>query len=434
MSNRQTRARKLSKKFQNTDHLSVMLNQEGGSIFYNPFIHENKLVRMKYNQDNKKITYENLTGRSNIFTDDQKRDIDAFINFVLPFLVNPPGNEIVGPDIIEGLQVIGAGSFGVTLSYKELLIKILKIEQSTLNAVANELNISGVLFYDNMGNRYQNVPPTINHIYGYLTSNQNILNQLHHLPQLSQDYVDLRLFTNMPIFDVPELKRATKDLTVNVQWPMQGHIAILFLKKADMSLTNYIKIFQTLAFEEKVSVLKKFLLDMKSALRYIHLDRGYIHNDIKPDNIVVDTGLSTIPIQFQLIDFGLLTKINRIDDNQSRNGIGTKDYMMGLYKNKTNIFYDWHCVLISLLQLLDININIPFYSQQKAKNISAELATFFNNLSGGLIMDQNTIIELNQVRDTMVHMYQMYFVSEDMENPSQTRRYDIMQKIIDVYS
>ncbi|KAL2174240.1 kinase-like domain-containing protein, partial [Thermothelomyces heterothallicus CBS 202.75] len=59
---------------------------------------------------------------------------------------------------------------------------------------------------------------------------------------------------------------------------------------------------------------KHVLCQMLKALDYLSV-RGYVHRDVKPDNIffVLGTGASPFPFHFRLGDFGLCEHESRID-------------------------------------------------------------------------------------------------------------------------
>ena len=392
--------------------------QSGGALFFNPFIPDNELVKMKYNPTVRTITYENVNAPSNNFTDEQRRDIDAFVNFMLPFIVNPKTKEIIGPDIIKGLEVLGAGTFGITIAYGDLLIKILKLDSSRLQSVIDELNISSVLFVDSKGNKYTDIPPTINPIYGFITANDHVWSQITNKPTLDAGYKKMRLFTNLEIFDLAKMRAAVKSVKSKVGHLMQGHIAAMFLKKADLSLSSFIEGFKTLEGPEKIAVLLKFYEDMFSALDYVQMKRGYIHNDVKPDNIVVELGSNTVPPTsptFQLIDFGLLSKIKQIDKNQPRAG-GTPIFMYNsVYQQSTNIFYDWHCILLSALEMIgfDIshriyNINPNVYDDSDQDAFVAGLTKYFLDLLANAPASQNLNDSVHKLINIMRLNYRMY--------------------------
>ena len=389
--------------------------QSGGALFFNPFIPDNELVKMKYNPTVRTITYENVNAPSNNFTDEQRRDIDAFVNFMLPFIVNQKTKEIAGPDIIKGLEVLSAGTFGITIAYHDLLIKILKLDSARLQSVADELNISGVLFVDSNGNKYTDIPPTINPIYGFITSNDYVWSQITNKPQLDPRYKKMRLFTNLEIFDLDKMKASLKSIKSNVGNLMQGHIAAMFLKKADLSLSSFIEGFKTLEGPEQVAVLLKFYQDMFSALDYVQMKRGYIHNDVKPDNIVVELGSNTTPPTFQLIDFGLLSKIKNIDKNQPRGG-GTPIFMYNtVYQQSTNIFYDWHCILLSVLEMMgyDIsqriyNANATVFDESDQQAFVAAIKKYFVDLLAGQPASQNLDDSVHKLINIMSLNYRMY--------------------------
>src|SRR6185503_9270523 len=134
----------------------------------------------------------------------------------------------------------------------------------------------------------------------------------------------------------------------------------------------------------------KFYDDMFTSLYYIHFTRKYIHNDIKPVNIVIYLGSNIKETYYQLIDFGLLSKINSVNDQQRRVS-GTMVFMKGtFYEKVSNIFYDWHCVLLSALSLLGfvhivgdkfeyLGLNQGIYELDQA-NFEIRLRNYFKHL------------------------------------------------------
>ena len=398
------------------------------SLFYNPLISTNKFVKLKYDETTKNMKYENLDAPANDFTDLQQRDIDVLVNFVLPFIVSPNTGAIVGPEIIKELEVIGAGSFGVTVAYKGLLIKILKVDALTAGAVANELHVSNVLFKDEKGSRYVNIPRSINQIHGMITGNKMLWDKIRGHQQLDQAANRLHLFNNLGIFDLAKFTEAVSVLKSDVNHFLQGHIAALFLDKATMSMTSFKKGFGELSLLDKALCISKFYDDMYTALHYIHFTRGYIHNDIKPDNIVLYLGPRTIDTYYQLIDFGLLSKINNVDLPQTRQG-GTRVFTQGtVYEKNSNIFYDWHCVLLSALYLLGLvefgGGKFVYVSNKKDiydidhEGLKNMLRAHFTKIidEKNIARTDELIKELNKIVVAMVTNRRLYEASEAMVN------------------
>ncbi len=390
------------------------INQSGSSIFYNPFIDKNSLVKYNFNEKTNIMNYKDVIAPSNDFTQKQKKDIDIFVNFILPFVISPDTKKIIGPDIVENLQVIGAGSFGITLAYKNLLIKILKVDKKMFTAVSDELNISDALFRDTTGQRYTNIPDSINIIYGMITGSTQLWETIINRPNIDPEYAKLHLYTNLDKYQI-DAKKFEKsivglDLDYDVKYPLQGHIAALFLDKATMSLSAWQSGFNEMSLQSKALCIDKFYDDMFTALYYIHFNREYVHNDIKPDNIVIYLGSNIQETYYQLIDFGLLQKLKSISDNEPRKS-GTRLFMTNtLYEGITNICYDWHCVLICVLNLLGFvhvkDKKFEFVDGEGIYNIKTadDAKNKIRGYFGKIIKKENIVVDpiLNQLLNKIV--------------------------------
>ena len=149
--------------------------------------------------------------------------------------------------------------------------------------------------------------------------------------------------------------------------------------------------------------------DMFTALKYIHSSRKYIHNDIKPDNIVIEVGSETKPAHFQLIDFGLLRKITDIKKPMPREGGTPIFYVNTIYEKLTNIFYDWHCILLSVLMMLGFNIETNVYSVNEIQ-FGKSLADYFKELIkiGGVGYDATLETDITRLIQIMVYNFKLY--------------------------
>lgn len=145
-------------------------NLYGGSIVYDPFSTDKKLLRQKVTMTDNKVSYNPLISPANILTDSQQKEINNFINFIIPQIKTKSGTYF-GRDSINKMEVLNAGTFGVTFFYEKYLIKILKINWKNLELVINEILIVLNIFFDANGNMRPNVPKELNQVYGYISAN-----------------------------------------------------------------------------------------------------------------------------------------------------------------------------------------------------------------------------------------------------------------------
>lgn len=119
-----------------------------------------------------------LNTNSMQFTKLQEITINYFTNSILQKKINYNGKPI--ENIAEGIHVIGAGSYGSTISINDLLIKIIKIENVQLiQQVVDEAKIQIRITREQQRNGMQIMPP----FFGVVTTNQTfsslLLQSLH---------------------------------------------------------------------------------------------------------------------------------------------------------------------------------------------------------------------------------------------------------------
>jgi len=120
-----------------------------------------------------------------------------------------------------------------------------------------------------------------------------------------------------------------------------------------MSIDRYFSIFDPKHLDEKRKILIDFYKDMESGLDYLHNKSNYIHNDITLGNVVIQESIADP--EFQLIDFGLAKQIANNNSVWPRNNVGTPIYFDDtVHLQYISILYDWHCVLLCVLYMMNI--------------------------------------------------------------------------------
>lgn len=324
------------------------LKQKGGSIVYDPLICGNSLLKQSI--EDGKLVYYKVPGKGNDFTREQKNDIEVFVNFILPHFKLDTG-QTIGTDAIKYLEVMGAGTFGVTVYYKHILMKILKLNFENIDIIANEINAVSYLFFDTNGNP-KSVPEQLNKVIGYLTSNRELNNKILY-KKINPEFDKYSLYMNLPPnnLDLHDVYHSVENIIPQENFKlMKGNIAVMFLVKEDMDLIEYMEIFDRLSSQNKYTVSKKYWQDMYIALHYLNFQEKTIHGDIKLENIVVkfNSLQNNLDITFKLIDFGVLRKIDNIND-VIQHRAGTPVYYGDVFEYNTSVVYDWYCTLIAYL-------------------------------------------------------------------------------------
>ena len=342
------------------------LKQTGGVIINNQFSNRNSLLKVIENGEN--ISYQNVDTYSNNFDMMQLKSIKVFINFILPY-ISYKGKKL-GLDSIKNIETLYGGSFGMTIVYNDLVIKISK---STKNNDSDHVKeISGL---ENLFKNTPDVPSppdTLSKYYGFMC-NKKTLNLAKYSMYSGNMNIYTNLFANLlfqidekEIFENAKILGGEAFLTSD----FLDRMVIIFLERDDMNLSNFIeKVCNTATPVEKIQYLKYFLTDMREALNYLHRKRFLIHCDIKPDNIVV-TKLLTGGYKFKLIDFGSLTPLDKKTgiaipgSNPPRTPVFNAD----TYHEKIISFaYDEYCIMFSALMMVGLGLT---YDNIFVNNIS----------------------------------------------------------------
>lgn len=324
--------------------------QRAGSIIFNPFVDGNELIKKKFKDGI--IEHSTIDILSNVFNKKEYNDLIIFINFILPYCL-PYDNKL---DIVNSIETNGVNSLGISLSYENHIIKIVKInDENSISNIINEINNGLPLFFYDNGEEYQDVPIEINKIYGYITSNINVYNGIYIKNKKNEEYNKYNIYTNNNYGDdfIKKINLSIGNLNKNNDKIWNDSIGILIteniLMNANECLCTYKKYPHLNNSKLKSNYIKVFMHSILNALNYINGERLYVHNDIKLENIVVSKHR-----KFQLINFGLIQKINAIEDVVERVGGTPIFYSTHLYNKYTSVLYDWNCVLFSLLNSIGI--------------------------------------------------------------------------------
>jgi serine/threonine protein kinase len=127
--------------------------------------------------------------------------------------------------------------------------------------------------------------------------------------------------------------------------------------------------------EQGIEIFK----DMLQTLNKLH-EKGYVHLDIKPDNIVVKCrGPDDITPYF--IDFGYTQKLETLQKNAQI--CGTRGYIDPYFQQTGNIstktdMWSMGIVLINICFKIPFNINIPITSEKKQDLINQEIESIIS--------------------------------------------------------
>jgi len=334
------------------------LSQNGGVIINNVLSPYNPLLKTNIKGDN--LIYSSINTASNTFGEEHLKSIKVFINFILPYITYK--GKKLGLESIKNIETLYGGSFGMTIVYDEIVIKISRSYKNNDRGHVAEIKSLENLFKNNA----PGAPPppnTLSKYHGFMCNKGSTQLNAFSTYKGAMNILT-NLFTN-PLFAIDEkeifLNAHTLGGETFLTTDFLNTMVVIFLEKDSMNLSKFnTDIMQGLTSIEKMEMVCDFLKNMTSALNYLHRKKFLIHCDIKPDNIVVSP-LSTGGYIFKLIDFGSLTQINKKTGeslvNLDRIPRTRVFYEETFHEARLTFAYDEYCVLFSALMMLGIGYN-----------------------------------------------------------------------------
>ena len=358
---------------------------QGGYFMLNPFRFENRFMKKKMTTYGN-IMYTTNDYPTNVFNYKELNDINCLLYFILPYFL-PAKNKL---NVINDIEFMGAGGFGITFAHGNFLIKICKNFDNDYYGESIENEFANAFFLMN-----DDTPYEINKIIGYISfheymykrDNNNKFTNIKGLEYRVNDnfvfysnlFEDNQHKTNIEK-NIRDSINETKKINNINKISITDTISVLFLVKASKDCSNLINDIQIKNFKPFSNInelLTVFLKNMKNALEYIH-NKKNIHVDIKPQNIVISH--TKTKKCFQLIDFGLLTPFQDINIGvYIRAGTPIIIDIIKGYKTHKSVIYDWFCILYSIFNFINLSLPIINDNSYSIEVINGLYALYIEN-------------------------------------------------------
>lgn len=299
--------------------------------------------------------YETFQMESARFTDEQRAAVDNLCTKVLPTMTL--NGTLIDKKHIDNISAVGAGSFGISVCVGDLLIKIIPFkETTTIGSLAREiLTLNDIFITPKLGNPSKEF---LSEYYGYMTTNDILGTHL--------DATDNHLSYNKDLFDKTKihsnLSQTDRALRINIDALDNADIIgsnqllFIFSSKSKKDLDSFCSSIMSLRNFKRGPYITACLKQVSDGLHYLH-ELRYIHNDIKPTNIVMDYIKTTQPnqVKFKIIDFGLCNKLPPTLLIIPYPNYGTHEYTVNTpFMSTRSFLFDWHCLYITMMHLLNV--------------------------------------------------------------------------------
>ena len=196
---------------------------------------------------------------------------------------------------MKNIDFLSGGTFGITGSYLDIVIKFLRIDADNRRAFGVLMN--ELVLLKTIAGR-PDIPETINKYYGLLTGKRDIivgypdmLELIHKSPMGTRlgtsIYTDLGALFDYDSFLNSYVNSDGQYVFKTVPRLLTGSIAAVILKREDGDVHGFIQTFmQHMNSTEKMTICILFIKNVLKSYNFLHHIAGYIHYDIKSANIL----------------------------------------------------------------------------------------------------------------------------------------------------
>ena len=349
-----------------------LLQKKGGALIFNDYNDTPQKVLLKTKMEGENLKYSIPHGDSNNFTVEQKKNLEIMTNYILPH-ISYKGKKL-GYNFVKNVETFGAGTFGVAISYDNLIVKVMIVKPRDPIPLATK----EILILEELFNTPRQVPPeNLSKYYGFIADKR--IAELKKFDTYKNN--DIKITSSL--FNKPDFKIDNiKDIIANLQSTITArdlndydivqpvdylkrdffnNMILAFFDKEDGDIDNFIEdICQKLTIEQKVLATKDFFEDISWGLNFIHRVKNQLHGDIKGANLVYKRQPNGT-FKFKIIDFGSLTPIDPVT-GQGFISVATSFYYKGTNYNKGGVFnfsymYDYFCTLCVVLEIWGAKID-----------------------------------------------------------------------------
>jgi serine/threonine protein kinase len=302
----------------------MKLKQKAGNISFVPYLINDSRIYflMKQTTDpDTSIKYSLLQGDRtptdpSFFLLDQRDIIDIFMNIFLPnFKFN--GTFLTEKEI-HSSKVIGSGNYGVIISSDHLIIKILKLYNYDRFVKETQIDTNQELYKHSFEGKnvftikdtlsvltfnYPHGHPNICSLYSIFTTHFDTLNEI--VKKLGIDTSNIKehypfysytLNGNL-VIDVPKVQQSDDVLT---EYQNSDDLIFLIMEKGEGSVNQYIRHLISTNTDQltMINICMQLFYDIYEGLKFINIEKHYLHTDIKNANIIKCND------NFKIIDFG----------------------------------------------------------------------------------------------------------------------------------
>jgi hypothetical protein len=368
------------------------LKQIAGSLTFVPI---NKSSKLKYalvkriNTDKAQPSSykfmkpsDNIT-QPEIFFHNQRDIIDIFMTHIVPNLIL--NGKILTDSENDSSNVLGVGNYGVAIVTSNLVIKILKIfniedtisylelstNEKATKDIFNKLNnasyneVKTMLIFN-----YPTGHPNICKLYSIFATKYDLLMEIiHSISEVKHKDDMIQYMKRIEPFYLFNFDTASlhvddgltfRSSNVLEKYKNTDDLLFVIMEKGDGDINMYYKQYKQYDHETKLTLMLKVFIDIYQGIKFMNLEKHYLHSDLKFANVIFKNSSSLLP-NFKIIDFGCTIKLNlpktipfTIGKPFSPIQFYESTMLFSNVLDQQRIFclFDLHCIACILLELL----------------------------------------------------------------------------------